>query len=57
MKDRRPNNKVSAAAAGGAIAVVVLAVLSSFGIDATPELSAAIATLAAFGLGYIVPGD
>lgn len=51
---RAPRRKVSAAGAGGAIAVIVLAVLSSLGVEATPELSAAIATLAAFALAYVV---
>jgi len=45
--------KVAAAGIAGALATVVIYVASQFGLVLPPEVAAAIATLIAFGAGYL----
>lgn len=45
--------KVSAAGLGGAAATVIIFVLAQLGVHASPDLAAAIATLAAFAAGFL----
>lgn len=52
---KRPVAKVSAAGGAGAVATVVVVVLQAVGLDVSPELAAAIATLASFVAGYLTP--
>lgn len=47
-----PTRKVSAAGIGGALAVVLLALIPG---TESPELAAAVATICAFLLAYVVP--
>jgi hypothetical protein len=45
--------KVVAAGVGGAAVTVLVAIAAAAGYHATPELAAALSTLAAFGFGYL----
>lgn len=47
----KPTRKVTAAGIGGAIATIVLALIPG---TESPELAAAVATVCAFALGYVV---
>jgi hypothetical protein len=47
------HRKVSAAAVGGAFATLTVFVLAQLGVDAGPEVAAALTTLAAFAAGYL----
>lgn len=49
-----PTRKVTAAGAGGAAVVVLMAVLDMYGISLDPAVVAALVTLIAFGAGYLV---
>jgi hypothetical protein len=53
---RRPFPKVEAAGAGGALATVIVFALGQAGVEVTPELAAALATLIAFGAAYLREG-
>jgi hypothetical protein len=48
-----PKPKVIAATIGAAAATVIVAILQAAGADVSPELMGAIATLCAFGAGYL----
>lgn len=48
----KPTRKVAGAGIGGAIATVILALIPG---TESPELAAAVATIAAFVVGYVVP--
>lgn len=48
--------KVQAAGAVGAFTTLVVFVAAEFGLVLPPEVSAAVATLAAFAAGYLQPG-
>lgn len=48
--------KVGAAAVGGAIAAVVIAILNQSGVDVTVDLGTSISLLAATAAGYLMPG-
>lgn len=48
----KPTRKVAAAGLGGAVATIILALIPG---SESPELAAAVATVAAFLLGYLVP--
>lgn len=50
---KRPVKKVTAAGAAGAATVVAVWVASLFGIQVPAEVAASLATLAAFGGGYL----
>ena len=52
---KRPTRKVSVVVLGGAVATIVVYTLNQIGITVEPEVSAAIATIAAFLLAYVVP--
>lgn len=54
-KSNAPVVKVAAAGAGGAVATIVIAIIQAAGGDVSPDLAAAIATVVAFGAGYITP--
>jgi hypothetical protein len=51
--DLTPTPKVAAAGAGGAASIVLIWVLSLIGVTLPAEVAAAIATLLAFGAGYL----
>lgn len=51
-QSNKPTRKVAAAGIGGAIATIVLALIPG---AESPELAAAVATVCAFLLGYLVP--
>lgn len=53
MATTRPTNKVAAAGLGGALSTVVIVGLELAGVSVEAELAAAIATLTAFGAGYL----
>jgi uncharacterized membrane protein len=48
-----PSNSTTASALGGAVAVIVIAVCAQFGIYFEAGVEAAIAVIAAAGLGYL----
>lgn len=50
-----PNTKITYATLGGALATAIIAVLTGYGISVTPELAAALATIFAAILSYLVP--
>lgn len=50
---RRPTRKVTGAGLGGAIAVVWVWLIELSGTSVPPEVAAALATIAAFGGGYL----
>lgn len=52
MDSKTPSRKTSAAGVGGALAVVLMAVIPG---TESPELAAAIATICAFALAYVIP--
>lgn len=52
---RRPQPKVAAAGVGGAAVTVAVAIAAALGADISPELAAALSTLAAFAAGYLLP--
>ena len=49
----KPVPKVTAAGLGGAVATLVLFVANLCGVEVPPGVSAAIATVVAFGAGYL----
>ena len=51
----RPGRKVSAATVGGAVSTIALYILAAYGIEAEPEVGAAVATIVSLLLGYLVP--
>lgn len=53
MQNRKPHPKVAAAGVGGAAVTVGVAIAAAAGYHATPELAAALATLASFAAGYL----
>ena len=57
MSSYRPNKKVSAAGIGGAISVLVIWTAQQFGAEIPGDVGAAIGTLCAFGLGWLVPSE
>lgn len=48
-----PTRKVTSAAAGGALATLILYVSEVFGLDLPSPAAGAVATLAAFGLAWL----
>jgi hypothetical protein len=48
-----PQPKVQAAGAAGAIATILVFVVSLFGLDIPPEVAAALTTLIATGAAYL----
>jgi hypothetical protein len=52
-KPAAPVAKVTAAGAGGAVAVVGVYVAGLFGVEVPAEVAAAVSTLAAFAAGYL----
>jgi len=50
-----PHVKVAAAGIGGAVSTVVIAIIEAAGGNVSPDLAAAIATIVAFGAGYLTP--
>ena len=54
MGDATPEPKVLAAGVSGAVATVLIWAATLAGLDLTPEVAAAIATLVAFVAGYFV---
>ena len=48
--------KVAAAGIGGAAATLLIWIGEMFGLDVTPEVAAAIATIIAFAAGYLKTG-
>lgn len=53
----KPTKKVSAAGIGGAISVLVIFVAQEFGVEIPGDVGAAIGTVAAFTLGWLVPSE
>lgn len=53
----KPVPKVAAGGAAGAAAVLVVWVLSLFGVDMPAAAAAALATILAFAAGYFAPRD
>lgn len=53
IADPTPQPKVIAAGLGGAVTTLVLFILSNYGIEAPPEVAAALATIIAVTFGYI----
>lgn len=51
----KPNTKVAAGGLAGSLSVLIVWGLSSLGIEVPPEASAALATVVAFGVSYLVP--
>lgn len=51
----KPRQKVAAAGVSGAIATLVIYGFSLAGVEITPEVAAAIATLVSFVGGYFIP--
>ena len=47
------NKKVQGAGIGGAVATLVVWVASAAGVDVPAEVGAALATIAAFGAGFL----
>jgi len=47
--------KTAAAGIGGALAVIIVWVLSLFSIDVPPEVAAALTTILSFGASYLIP--
>lgn len=52
---RRPTPKVAAATLGGAVTTLIVWVLGRLGVEVTPEVAAALATVVAFAAGYVTP--
>lgn len=52
----RIHSKVAAAGIGGAVATVLVWVAEMAGLEVTPEVAAAFATIVAFGAGYLKTG-
>lgn len=50
-----PTRKVGVSGAVGALTTVVVIILGQLGVDVTPELAAALATLLMFVASYLVP--
>lgn len=50
----KPTTKVTAGGLGGAVAVLIVAVLGAFGIDMGGEVAAALTTVLSFGASYLV---
>lgn len=50
---RKINPKVTAATLGGAVATIVVWVGAQVGVEVTPEVGAALATVLAFAAGYL----
>jgi enamine deaminase RidA (YjgF/YER057c/UK114 family) len=48
-----PTSKVTAATGAGAASVLVVFIAGQLGLDVSPEVAAAIATLLAFAGGYV----
>jgi hypothetical protein len=55
MSRKSINPKVSAGALGGALAVLVCAVLDAFGVRLDPPVASALATVFGFVAGYLRP--
>jgi hypothetical protein len=51
----KPQRKVGAAGLAGAVGVILVWVLSLFGVEVPPGVAAAITAVLAFGAGYLVP--
>jgi hypothetical protein len=49
----KPQPKVAAGGAAGAVATIVVFVLGQAGVDVTPEVAAALATIISFAAGYL----
>lgn len=52
-KSRKPVAKVTAGAVGGALSTLVVAALSSAGVQVDPTVAAALATVLGFAAGYL----
>lgn len=52
---KTPRPKVQAAGIGGAVATLIVFIVGVLGVEVPPEAAAALATIAAFALGYRVP--
>lgn len=50
-----PTSKVTAAGVGGAVALIVVWVLSLFHVDVPTLVSAAVTLVVSVGAGYVVP--
>jgi hypothetical protein len=55
MSNATPTPKVAAGSAAGALTVLLVWVLGSFGVDVPAEAAAALATLLGFATAYMVP--
>lgn len=53
----KPNRKVSAAGIGGAISVLVIFIAQELGVEIPGDVGAAIGTVCAFALGWLVPSE
>lgn len=53
----KPTRKVSAAGIGGAVSVLVIFIAQQFGVEIPGDVGAAIGTVAAFGLGWLVSSE
>lgn len=53
----KPSRKVGAAGIGGAISVLVIFTCQQFGVEIPGDVGAAIGTVCAFGLGWLVPSE
>ena len=49
-----PSRKMAGAGLGGVLTTLIIAVLSQVGVDISPDVAAAIATLLSFLVGYFV---
>ena len=49
------SNKVSGAALAGALVTVAVTVLAAYGVQIPEGVAAAVVTIIAFGVGYLVP--
>ena len=54
-RSKVPHIKVAAAGVGGAVTTIVVSIIEAAGGDVSPDLAAAIATIVAFGAGYLTP--
>lgn len=50
-----PTRKVAAGSVGGAVGVILIFVLSQFGVEVPAEVAAAISTVLGFAMSYLVP--
>lgn len=56
-ESKMPGRKISAVAIAGSITTVLVFILTYAGVDLPPEVAAAVTTLVASVLGYLVPDN